>query len=129
VFSLFDRSKFFRALVTNGELSLVRSDVQVADQYAALADRDAQSIYALIAAEHARTVTALHTTLERTALLAGRPYLAASIARRNAYLDVLSHVQIEALRRRRAGDPGPDQLSRIVYTTIGGIAAGLQTAG
>jgi phosphoenolpyruvate carboxylase len=131
VLSLFDRSKFFRTLVANGELSLVRSDIQVAGEYAALADRDAQGIYALIAAEHARTVAALHTTLERTALLAGRPYLAASIARRNAYLDVLSHVQIEALRRRRAGADRapPDQLSRIVYTTIGGIAAGLQTAG
>ncbi len=51
------------------------------------------------------------------------------VARRNAYLDVLSHVQIDALRRRRAGAGNPDQLSRIVFTTIGGIAAGLQTAG
>ena len=126
---LLDRSKFFRAMITNCELSLVRSDIQVAGEYAALADRDAQQIYALIAAEHARTVAALHDTLGRTALLESRPYLAASIARRNAYLDILSHVQIEALRRRRAGSGEPEQLSRIVYTTIGGIAAGLQTAG
>jgi phosphoenolpyruvate carboxylase len=126
--ALIDQSRFFRALVGNCELSLVRSDIEVAGQYAALADHDAQQIYTLIAAEHARTVAALHDTLGRTALLGSRPYLAASIARRNAYLDVLSHVQIEALRRRRAGAE-PDQLSRIVYTTIGGIAAGLQTAG
>ena len=60
--------------------------------------------------------------------LASRPYLAASIARRNAYLDMLSHVQIEALLRRRARaaeSAETAQLSRIVYTTIGGIAAGL----
>jgi len=126
---LVERSKFFRALITNCELSLVRSDIEVAGQYAALADRDAQQIYALIAAEHARTLHALHITLGRTALLDSRPYLAASIARRNAYLDVLSHVQIDALRRRRAGANNADQLSRIVFTTIGGIAAGLQTAG
>jgi phosphoenolpyruvate carboxylase len=126
--ALVDRSKFLRALITNCELSLVRSDIDVAGQYAALADRDAQRIYELIAVEHARTLTALHDTLGRTALLDSRPYLAASIARRNAYLDVLSHVQIEALRRRRAG-ASADQLSRIIYTTIGGIAAGLQTAG
>lgn len=132
--ALVEHSRFFRALVTNCELSLVRSDIEVAGQYAALADRDAQHIYTLIAAEHARTVAALHDTLGRTELLASRPYLAASIARRNASLDVLSHVQIEALRRRRASTAGKtsgqtDQLSRILYTTIGGIAAGLQTAG
>jgi phosphoenolpyruvate carboxylase len=125
--ALVEQSKFVRALITNCELSLVRSDLEVAGQYAALADPDAQQIYALIAAEHARTVTALHDTLGRTALLASRPYLAASIARRNGYLDVLSHVQIEALRRRRAAPD--DQLARILFTTIGGIAAGLQTAG
>jgi phosphoenolpyruvate carboxylase len=127
--SLVERSRFLRAIVTNCELSLVRSDLDVAGQYAALADPDAQRVYALIAAEHARTLAALHDTLDRKALLAQRPYLAASIERRNAYLDILSHVQIEALRRRRAGNLPGDQLSRIINTTIGGIAAGLQTAG
>jgi phosphoenolpyruvate carboxylase len=127
--SLADSSRFLRTLITNCELSLVRSDIAVAGEYAELADRDARPIYDLIAAEHARTVTALRDLLGRTALLANRPYLAASVARRNAYLDVLSHVQIEALRRRRASTGDVDRLSRIVFTTIGGIAAGLQTAG
>jgi phosphoenolpyruvate carboxylase len=126
--ALVEQSRFLRALLTNCELSLVRSDLEVAGEYAALADPDAQGIFALIAAEHARTVAALRDTLGRTELLASRPYLAASIVRRNGFLDILSHVQIEALRRRRAG-AAPELLSRIVYTTIGGIAAGLQTAG
>jgi len=126
--ALVERSRFLRALVTNCELSLVRSDLEVAGEYAALADRDAREIYALIAAEHARTAAALRDILGRTELLASRPYLAESIRRRNGYLDILSHVQIEALRRRRAGGAA-DLLSRVVYTTIGGIAAGLQTAG
>jgi phosphoenolpyruvate carboxylase len=126
--ALVERSRFLRALVTNCELSLLRSDIDVAGEYAKLADDDARHIYALIAAEHARTVRALRDTLGRPTLLASRPYLAASVARRNAYLDVLSHVQIEALRRRRAGGDAA-RLSRVVATTIGGIAAGLQTAG
>lgn len=127
--ALVDRSRFLRTLVANCELSLVRSDIEVAAEYAALADRDAQQIYTLIAAEHARTSNALHALLGRTAVLENRPYLAASISRRNALLDVICHVQIEALRRRRAGTGDLEQLSRIVSTTIGGIAAGLQTAG
>jgi phosphoenolpyruvate carboxylase len=86
-------------------------------------------VFGLIEAEHARTVAALHEVLGITTPLATRPYLAASIVRRNSTLDVLSHVQIEALRRRRAGSADADRLARIIATTIGGIAAGLQTAG
>jgi phosphoenolpyruvate carboxylase len=127
--SLADRSRFFRALVRNCEVSLVRSDIDVARQYARLADPDAAQLFALIEAEHARTVHALRDTLGMTPPLASRPYLVASVERRNPHLDVLSHVQIEALRRRRAGIGDPERLTRIVFTTIGGIAAGLQTAG
>jgi phosphoenolpyruvate carboxylase len=118
--SLAARSRFVGALIENCELSLVRSDIDVAAEYARLADPDARTLFDLIAAEHARTVRALREVLGRTAPLASRPYLAASVARRNPTLDVLSHVQIEALRRR---------LDRILFTTIHGIAAGLQTAG
>jgi phosphoenolpyruvate carboxylase len=126
--ALCERSVFLRALVHNCEISLVRSDIDVAAEYARLADADAREIFTLVAAEHARTVGALRDVLGMTPPLASRPYLVASVERRNPHIDVLSHVQIEALRRRRAsGDD--DQLTRIVYTTIGGIAAGLQTAG
>jgi phosphoenolpyruvate carboxylase len=127
--TLCERSRFFRALVRNCEVSLVRSDIDVARAYAQLADSDAQQIFALIEAEHARTVHALRDTLGMVPPLATRPYLVASVERRNPHLDVLSHIQIEALRRRRAGLGDAERLTRIVFTTIGGIAAGLQTAG
>jgi len=127
--ALVERSRFLRALVRNCEISLVRSDIEVAAEYAKLADPDAQQLFASIAAEHARTVHALRDTLGMTPPLAARPYLRASVERRNPHLDVLSHVQIEALRRRRAGTGDASRLTRIVFTTIGGIAAGLQTAG
>ncbi|MGE3455380.1 MAG: phosphoenolpyruvate carboxylase [Kofleriaceae bacterium] len=126
---LVEHSKFLRALVASCELSLVRSDIDVAREYAKLADPDAAAIFEVVADEHRRTTSALQQTLQRTTLLPERPYLAASVARRNAYLDVLSHVQIEALRRRRANRGDAEQLRRVAFTTIGGIAAGLQTAG
>jgi phosphoenolpyruvate carboxylase len=127
--ALLDRSRFFRALVRNCEVSLVRSDIEVAAEYARLADPDAASLFSLISAEHARTLDALRTTLGLYPPLASRPYLAASVQRRNPHLDVLSHIQIEALRRRRAALGSAANLTRILFTTIGGIAAGLQTAG
>ena len=127
--ALVGRSRFFRALVHNCEVSLVRSDIEVAAEYAKLADPDARQLFALIADEHARTIHALRDTLGMTPPLASRPYLVASVERRNPHLDVLSHVQIEALRRRRANTGDAERLTRIIFTTIGGIAAGLQTAG
>lgn len=127
--ALVEKSRFFRALIRNCELSLVRSDIDVAREYARLADPDAATLFDQIAAEHARTVSALRDTLGITEVLAARPYLAASVARRNPLIDVLSHIQIESLRRRRAGTGDADTLGRAVFTTIGGIAAGLQTAG
>jgi phosphoenolpyruvate carboxylase len=126
---LAERNRFFRALMRNCEVSLVRSDIDVAGEYARLADPDAAQLYDLIKAEHDKTVHALSDTLGMRPLLASRAYLVASVERRNPHLDVLSHVQIEALRRRRAGQGNAERLTRIVFTTIGGIAAGLQTAG
>ena len=126
---LCQRSRFFRALVRNCEVSLVRSDIDVAAEYAKLADPDAKQLFDLIAAEHAKTVHALRDTLGMVPPLASRAYLVASVERRNPHLDVLSHIQIESLRRRRAGQGDAERLTRIVFTTIGGIAAGLQTAG
>jgi phosphoenolpyruvate carboxylase len=127
--ALAGRSRFFRALIRNGELSLVRSDIDVAREYSRLADPDAATLFELIASEHARTVAGLRETLGITTPLATRPYLVTSVSRRNPALDVLSHIQIEALRRRRSGTGDAERLGRIVFTTIGGIAAGLQTAG
>ncbi len=127
--ALVERSRFVRRLIQNAELSLVRSDIAVAGEYALLADADARSIYALITAEHARTMHGIGSITGDGAPIANRPYLTASIERRNPNLDILSHVQIEALRRRRAGANDSDRLVRIVFTTINGIAAGLQTVG
>ncbi len=127
--NLAEHSRFFRAMVRNCEVSLVRSDIEVAGEYARLADDDAAQLYQLIAAEHTKTVHQLRDTLGMVPPLASRPYLVASVERRNPHLDVLSHIQIEALRRRRAGLGDAERLTRIVFTTIGGIAAGLQTAG
>ncbi len=127
--ALVDGSRFARALITNTELSLVRSDIAVAARYAQLADPDARGVFRLVETEHQRTLAALATIGHARIGLANRPYLTESIARRNAHLDILSHVQIEALKRRRTHPSDPERLARIIFTTIGGIAAGLQTAG
>ena len=130
--ALIARSRFVRALVRNSELALVRADLDVAREYASLAEPDDAVLFTVIADEHARTRTQLDTILGARGLLAERPHLARSVVRRNPYLDVLSHTQIELLRRLRAlapDHPDAERIAAAVFTTISGLAAGLQTAG
>jgi phosphoenolpyruvate carboxylase len=128
---LYAVSPFFRAMVNNAQLALARADIDVARCYATLADDDARQIFALIAAEHERTVTRVLQVASNQTLLGNRPHLAGAIERRNPQVDVLSHVQIELLGRLRAAG-GEDERKRLLtalFITINGIAAGLQTAG
>ena len=61
-------------------------------------------------------------------LLADNPTLARSIRNRFAYLDPLNHVQVELLRRYRAGDED-ERTVRAIHLTINGIAAALRNSG
>jgi phosphoenolpyruvate carboxylase len=129
---MYENWPFFRALIDNAQLALARADMDVAAHYAGLADADAQQLFELIRDEHRRTVARLLETTGSSELLAGWPIIAATVAARNPYVDVLSHVQIELLKRLRAGAVAAEQVERIrsaLMTTISGIAAGLMTAG
>jgi phosphoenolpyruvate carboxylase len=61
-------------------------------------------------------------------LLEKNPILARSIRLRNPYVDPMSIMQAELLRRKRMGDETPD-LSYVLGATINGIAAGLRNTG
>jgi phosphoenolpyruvate carboxylase len=119
---------FFRALLDNAQLALARSDIEVAEHYARLADADARALYDLIRREHGRTVARVLEVTGGEAVLENFPAVQRSVARRNPYVDVLSHTQIELLRRLGQGDEDP-QIRAALFITINGIAAGLQTAG
>ncbi|MFT3928414.1 MAG: phosphoenolpyruvate carboxylase [Myxococcales bacterium] len=128
---LYRVSPFFRALVNNAQLALSRADIEVAAFYARLADEDAQAIFPLIRAEWDRTVKAVLDIIESQEILGNRPHLLSTVHRRNPYVDVLSHTQIELRRRLLAGpaDREREQLLSALFITINGIAAGLQSAG
>jgi phosphoenolpyruvate carboxylase len=120
---------FFRGLVDNARLALVRADIDVAAEYARLADDDVRPLFELIREEHARTVRMVAEVAGDA--VAGSPALMRSLSRRNPLTDVLSHVQIELLRRLKAApeEPERDRLREALYITMNGIAAGLMSAG
>jgi phosphoenolpyruvate carboxylase len=121
---------FFEALVDNAQIALTRSDIDVARQYARLADPEVRTIFDLIEAEHGRTMAAVLQVTGAKQILAAWPTIAATVERRNPYVDVLSHAQITLLERlRAAGGEERERVRRVLFITINGIAAGLQTAG
>jgi phosphoenolpyruvate carboxylase len=129
------RWPFFASTLDAVALSLATSDMAIANEYAALvADRaSARRLFACIARDHGRAVRAACTILDQPTLLAHMPVIARSIDLRNPYVDPLSFVQAELLRRKRTlerrGDEVPADLDRAILLTINGVAAGLRTTG
>jgi len=122
---------FFRVLIDNAQLALVRADMDVAEHYARLGEAEGREVFTLIREEYDRTVARVLEVAQTDALLAASPTLARNVARRNPLVDVLNHAQIELMRRMRAAS-SPDErelLRRALFVTINGIAAGLMTAG
>jgi phosphoenolpyruvate carboxylase len=128
---------FFGALVANAEMALAKADLGIARRYAELCrDGDLRErIFGRIEAEFDRTRTELIKLADGDRLLDQELALQRSIDRRNPYVDPLSFVQMELLRRarsRRDGDADEgddDDLARTTFLTINGIAGGLRNTG
>ena len=121
---LHDELPFFRSLVGNLEMTLAKSSLDVARGYLALAD-DA-SLFDDIANEHARVVSAVAAATGSGQLLERQPVLRRSIDLRNPYVDPMNAIQVELLRRHRAGD----ESARLpLLRSIAGIAAALRNTG
>lgn len=129
------RWPFFSTLIDAVAVSLATADMDIARRYAALVDDPAlaREMFFTIALDHGRAVRAVCAILDQPTLLAHQPTLARSIELRNPYVDPLSFIQIELLRRKRAlereGRPVPSELQRAILLTINGIAAGLRNTG
>lgn len=120
----------FEALIDNAETGLAKADLSIARLYAELV-QDAgvrNRIFTMIEEEFTRTEQALLRITGQAALLEKKPVLARSIRRRNPYVDPMSLIQLELLRRKRAGESS-DELNYALASTINGIAAGLRNTG
>ena len=123
---------FFSALLSNAEMACAKADLAVGRRYAELVeDRELRSrIWGRIEAEFGRTCRALLAVTGQERLLARERLLRASIDRRNPYVDPMSLLQVELLRRSRAAADGDgEELARASFLAINGIAAGMRNTG
>jgi phosphoenolpyruvate carboxylase len=125
---LYRRLPFFRVVVDNLEMTLAKSSLEIAREYLELvpAELEPGRLFAEIADEHARTVEAVLSTLGSDVLLERQPVVRRSIALRNPYVDPINAIQVELLRRFRAGD---DDARLPLMRSIAGIAAALRNTG
>ena len=120
----------FIDLVRNVEMALAKSDFGIAKLYSELVTDESlrERVYGKLREEFERTEQAVLLVTEQKALLESNPVLARSIRLRNPYVDPMSLIQVELLRRKRTGDTS-DALNRALGATINGISAGLRNTG
>jgi phosphoenolpyruvate carboxylase len=132
---MYEQWPFFRALLDNAEMSLLKADMGIAALYAQLApdQSGAQVIFDRVRAEYDRTVETVLRATNHANLMDSDPIIQRSIQLRNPYVDPLNYIQVDMLRRLRAL---PDQegveaeaLREVIVITINGIAAGLRNTG
>jgi phosphoenolpyruvate carboxylase len=121
---------FFRTALSNMDMVLAKSDIAIASRYAELVSDPAlrAAVFGRLRAEWQDSIEAVLAITGQRALLDGNPLLARSIRNRFPYIDPLHHVQIELLKRHRAGDGDP-RIVEGIHLAINGIAAGLRNSG
>jgi len=121
---------YFQTVLSNMDMVLAKSDIAIASRYSELVADAAlrAAIFGRLRAEWQASIDAVLAITEQRALLERNPLLARSIRNRFPYIDPLHHVQVELLKRHRAGDADPRVVEGI-HLTINGIAAGLRNSG
>jgi phosphoenolpyruvate carboxylase len=125
---------FLRALLSNLDMVLAKTDLAIAARYVELVEDETlgRRIFGAIEAEWRLTSDALALITGEKRRLASNPSLARSIEHRFPYIDPLNHLQVELMRRyraRRDGEPVNERVQNGIHISINGIAAGLRNTG
>ncbi len=132
---MYDGWPFFKNLLDNTEISLLKADMDIASLYVELVpDHDmGNKIFTEIRNEYERTRASVLSISGHTALLELDPVTQNAVDLRNPYIDPLNYIQVDVLRRLRSlpnqGGPEAAALREVMAITINGIAAALKNTG
>lgn len=126
---MYDKWPFFHSLLSNVDMVLSKSNMNIAFQYAQLAeDEDVRDVFNTILDEWQITKNVILAIEQHEDLLETNPSLRASLDYRLPYFNVLNYIQIELIKRLRHDELDEDY-EKLIHTTINGIATGLRNSG
>ncbi|HPE00420.1 MAG TPA: phosphoenolpyruvate carboxylase [Burkholderiaceae bacterium] len=121
---------FFRALASNLQMVLSKTDLAIGARYARLDPdrRRGRAIFARIRREWELTLGHLLAATGQRRLHEASPALARALQHRLPYVDPLNHLQVELISRHRSGQ-SDERIKRAIHLSINGISAGLRNTG
>ncbi|MCY7041290.1 phosphoenolpyruvate carboxylase [Streptococcus sanguinis] len=126
---MYKRWPFFKSLLSNVDMVLSKSNMNIAFEYAQLCeDQNVRDIFNIILDEWQLTKDVILEIEGHDELLAENTYLRDSLDYRMPYFNVLNYIQLELIKRQRNGLLTPDQ-EKLIHITINGIATGLRNSG
>jgi len=120
---------FFSSMLSDVEMALAKSDLDIGRHYRLLAPEPSRAIFELIDAELRLARSQILSIKEQDDLLDGEPTLQRSIRLRNPYVDPMSLLQVDLLKRWRETDRQDSALLEALLVTVNGIARGIQNTG
>jgi len=120
----------FSDLLRNVELGMAKADLGIAREYSTLVKNSTlrKRVFSMLEEEFLRTRQMILRITGQRELLSRNRVLARSIRLRNPYVDPMSLIQVELLRRKQQGQQSAE-LEYPLGATINGIAAGLHNTG
>ena len=126
---MYEKWPFFHSLLSNVDMVLSKSNMNIAFQYAQLAEsEEVRDVFNTILDEWQLTKNVILAIEKHQDLLEENPLLKASLDYRLPYFNVLNYIQIELIKRLRHEELDEDY-EKLIHTTINGIATGLRNSG
>lgn len=126
---MYEKWPFFHSLLSNVDMVLSKSNMNIAFQYAQLAEsEEVRDVFNTILDEWQLTKNVILAIEKHQDLLEENPSLKASLDYRLPYFNVLNYIQIELIKRLRHEELDEDY-EKLIHTTINGIATGLRNSG
>jgi phosphoenolpyruvate carboxylase len=121
---------FFQATLSNMEMVLAKSDLQIARHYLTLVEDQAfgEQIFGRIEAAWKTTHDFLLDVTGQSRLLEKHPALDASIRLRLPYIEPLNLLQVQLIKRHRAGETDP-RVQEGIQLSINAVAQALRNSG